>query len=57
MEDLKITEASFRRVFNFGNYETIAVELRATVTEKQDVQDVLKALDKATIRFRKSWEA
>ena len=56
MDDLNITEVSFRRVFNLGNYETIAVELRATVAEDQCEQEVLKALCKASVRFRKSWE-
>ena len=57
MEDLNIKEVSFRRVFNLGNYETIAIELVATVSDEQDAGDVVKALDRATRKYRKGLEA
>lgn len=40
-----------------GNYETLDVELVATVSEEQDHQEVLKLLDKETMKFRKAREA
>lgn len=57
MKDVVCKEVSFRRVFNLGNYETMAIELVATVAEGQNEQDVIKALDKATVSYRKSKEA
>jgi hypothetical protein len=53
MAETKIREVAFRRKFNLGNYETFDVELIATVGEGQDVNDVLRALDKATQSYRK----
>lgn len=52
-----IKEISFRRKFNLGNYETMNIEFVATVAPDQDVLEVLKALDTATVRYRKSKEA
>jgi hypothetical protein len=53
MAELKIREVAFRRKFNLGNYETLDVELTATVGEGQDAKDVIRALDKATQDYRK----
>lgn len=50
--EVEITEVSFRRKFNLGNYETEDIELTATVRQGQDPADVLKALDKATVEYR-----
>ena len=50
----QITEAYFERVFNLGNYETIRIGLRATVSPKQDPEDVVRALDEATVKMRNS---
>lgn len=51
-----ITQVQFRRKFNIGNYETLDIELVATVAPDQDPQEVLKALDKETVRYRRSRE-
>jgi hypothetical protein len=47
-----ISEVSFRRKFNLGNYETFDVELKATVEYEQEPLEVLHALDKLTVQFR-----
>jgi len=52
-----IKEVYFERVFNMGNYETCRIGLRATVTEENGVAKTLIALDRATVRYRKSMEA
>ena len=51
-----INEVYFERVFNMGNYETCRIGLRATVTEENGVAKTLIALDRATVRYRKSME-
>ena len=51
-----IREVTFRRKFNLGNYETFDVELVATVQPDQNPGEVLKALDKATVTYRKARE-
>jgi hypothetical protein len=51
-----INEVSFERVFNMGNYETCRIGLKATVTEEFGVAKTLQALDRATVRYRKSME-
>ena len=52
-----ITEVHFTRKFNLGNYEAMDVGFVATVSEGQDPGVVLKALDDATIKYRKGREA
>jgi hypothetical protein len=52
----KINEVYFERVFNMGNYETCRIGLKATVTEEFGVARTLQALDRATVRYRKSME-
>lgn len=54
MDKLNITQVAFRRKFNLGNYETFDVELVATIGPGQDTKDVLAALDKVTMDFKKS---
>lgn len=49
---MKIKEVSFRRKFNLGNYETMDIELTATVGPEDDVEEVVKALDKKTVAIR-----
>lgn len=49
-----INEVYFERVFNLGNYESCRIGLKATVTENNKVAETLVALDKATVRYRKS---
>jgi hypothetical protein len=51
-----VNEVYFERVFNLGNYESFRVGLRATVTEEFGVAETLMALDRATVRYRKSME-
>jgi len=51
-----IKEVSFERVFNLGNYETCRIGLKATVTEENGVAKTIKALDRATVRYRNSME-
>jgi hypothetical protein len=46
--DIKITQ-----VFNLGNYETEDINFVATVADGQKPDDVLKALDAATVKYRK----
>ena len=48
-----IREVAMRRKFNIGNYETLDVELTATVGPGQNPGDILIALDKATLKYRK----
>jgi len=56
-EDLQITQVTFRRKFNLGNFETEDIEFVATVTPGQNPSEVLVALDKATVLYRKSQQA
>jgi Lhr-like helicase len=51
-----VNEVYFERVFNLGNYETCRIGLRATVTDENGVAKTLIALDRATVRYRKSME-
>lgn len=51
---MEIKEVSFRRKFNLGNYETMDIELTATVGPEDDVDEVVKALDKKTVQIRNS---
>lgn len=49
---MQIKEVSFRRKFNLGNYETMDIELTATVGPEDDVDEVVKALDRKTVAIR-----
>ena len=49
---LEIKEVSFRRKFNLGNYETMDIELTATVSPGEDAAEVVKALDRKTVEIR-----
>lgn len=49
---MEIKEVSFRRKFNLGNYETMDVELTATVAPGEDVDEVVRALDRKTVEIR-----
>lgn len=51
---MEIKEVSFRRKFNLGNYETMDIELTATIGPEDDVNEVVKALDKKTVQIRNS---
>jgi hypothetical protein len=53
MKNINIIEVHFTRKFNLGNYETEDVGFVATVAEDQKPEEVLKALDEATIKYRK----
>jgi hypothetical protein len=47
-----ITEVTFGRVFNLGNYETFRVELKATVGPGQTPDEIVRELDSMTVRMR-----
>lgn len=49
---MEIKEVAFRRKFNLGNYETMDIELIATVGPDDDVNEVVKALDRKTVEIR-----
>jgi hypothetical protein len=51
---MEIKEITFRRKFNLGNYETMDIELTATIGPEDDVDEVYKALDKKTVQLRNS---
>jgi len=53
IKDVKITQVSFTRKFNLGGYETEDINFVATVADGQKPDDVLKALDAATVKYRK----
>jgi hypothetical protein len=48
-----VTEVSFERVFNLGNYETMRLGLKATVGEGKSPAEILRFLDRYTIKTRK----
>jgi hypothetical protein len=52
-EPIHIIQIAFRRKFNMGNFETEDIEFVATVADGQKPDDVLKALDAATVKYRK----
>ena len=49
---MEIKEVSFRRKFNIGNYESMDIELTATIGPEDDVNEVVKALDRKTVELR-----
>lgn len=49
---MEIKEVAFRRKFNLGNYETMDIEPIATVGPDDDVNEVVKALDRKTVEIR-----
>ena len=51
---MEIKEVSFRRKFNLGNYETMDVELVATLSPGEEPSDVVRALDRKTVEIRNS---
>lgn len=51
---MEIKEITFRRKFNLGNYETMDIELTATIGPEDSVDEVFKALDKKTVQLRNS---
>jgi len=53
IDDVTVKEVSFRRKFNLGNYETLDIELTAAINDGQNVQEVLSALEKETIKYMK----
>jgi len=54
---INITEVHFTRKFNLGNYETMDIGYVATVAPDQNSTEVIKALDLATIAYRKERKA
>lgn len=55
-DKINITEVHFTRKFNLGNYETMDIGYVATIASNQKPEDVLKALDLETIKYRKGRE-
>ena len=51
---MKITEVSYRRIFNLGNYESVAVALTAAVNDGEQTQTVINALAAEVLKWRKS---
>ena len=49
---MEIKEVTFTRKFNLGNYETMDISLTATVGPEDDVNEVVKALDRKTVELR-----
>ena len=54
---MKVDRVSFRRVYNLGNYETIAIEMEAVVEEGEKPVEVLRALSREVKSARKSQES
>jgi hypothetical protein len=52
--EVQIREVAFRRKFNLGNYETCDIELIATVGKGQLPDEVVKELDRATVRIKQN---
>jgi len=50
---MKITEVSYRRIFNLGNYESVTVALTAVVNDGEDTQEVIDALAVEAVEWRK----
>jgi len=48
----QVTEVSFDRLFNLGNYETFRIGLKATVGPKQTPEEVIEAMDEFTMKMR-----
>lgn len=53
---MEIKEVSLKRIFNLGNYENIAVGFVAAIKEGEDVQKILKLLNREAKKYRKSLE-
>ena len=51
VEGVKIREVAVRRKFNLGNYETMDIEMVATIGEGQDADDVVKIVDERLIKL------
>jgi len=53
---MQINQVSVKRIFNLGNYENIAIELQASITEQDKFDDspekIAKMLDKRIIQMR-----
>lgn len=55
-DKVNITEVHFTRKFNLGNYETMDIGYIATVAPNQKPEDILRTLDKETVKYRKARE-
>lgn len=49
---MELKEVAFRRKFNLGNYETMDIELVATVSPGEKALDIVRALDRKTVEIR-----
>lgn len=54
---MAIVEVSYRRVFNLGNFESLAVELKGTVEELQDHEAVYVGLVDEAMRLADAYRA
>lgn len=52
MANVKIKEVYFERVFNIAQYESFKIGFTATVGPTDTVEEILVALDKATVVAR-----
>lgn len=51
---MKITQVTYRRVYNLGNYETMHVEMTATIEPTETAQDAVKKLAEEAAVYRAS---
>ncbi len=49
---MKITQVSYKRTFNLGNYENVAIELIAEVQADETTDQVLDQLAKEAIEWK-----
>lgn len=54
---MKVTQVSYRRVFNLGHYETATVEFVAAVNEGESAEQALDELVKRAREWRKAGAA
>lgn len=52
----KITQVTYRRVFNLGNYETAAIELTAAVNEGEVTRTVIDSLAAEALAWKQGKE-
>ena len=53
---MKVTQVSYKRIFNLGNYESATVEIVASINETEKPEDVLDQLITRTKVWREKKE-
>lgn len=48
---IQVREISVKRKFNLGNYETMDIEMIATIGENQSAELIIAAVDREIIRI------